>query len=268
MNALLFLLPAFCACVVLTGIHTYLGIHVIRRGVIFVDIALAQIAALGMTIAFVFGFEPESQISYFFALGFTFLGALFFAFVRNERLHQEAIIGISFATASALSILLADKIPHGSEHLKYILSGNILWVSWPVIIKTAIIYFLLGIFHYTVRHKLMLVSTKPEEAKRRGMKIHLWDLLFYLSFGLVITSSVQIGGILLVFAFLIVPASCAILFYDRLKSLIFFGWTIGLLTSIVSIAASYWYDLPTGPTIVTLFGIALIFCFVVKKIVR
>ena len=151
MNEFLFLLPAFVACLVLTGIHTYLGIHVIARGVIFVDIALAQIAALGMTVALLAGFELESQTAYFFGLGFTLAGASFFAFFRDDRLPEEALIGVSFAASSALAILIADRIPHGSEHLKFILNGNILWVGWDQILKTTIIYSVLGFLHYRFR---------------------------------------------------------------------------------------------------------------------
>ena len=268
MSALVFLLPAFAACLVLTGIHTYLGIHVIGRGVIFVDIALAQIAALGMTIAFLIGFPPESQNAYFFGLGFTCLAALFFAYFRNDRIPQEAMIGVSFAVSSAVAILLADRIPHGSEHLKYILSGNILWVSWPLIAKTSAIYLALGLFHYFLRKKFLLVSMDPEGARKRGLKIWLWDLLFYVSFGLVITSSVQIAGILLVFSFLIVPALCSMLFFEGLRARIFLGWGIGAATSLTGIAASYFWDLPTGPTIVAGFGMALLASLGIKRLRR
>ena len=260
MTVLIFLLPALVACLILTGIHTYLGIHVVSRGVIFVDIALAQIAALGMTVAFLFGFHPEGQIAYFFALGFTFIGALFFAYFREKKIPQEAIIGVSFAVSSALAILIADRIPHGSEHLKYILAGNVLWVGWPQIIKTAVIYGLLGLFHFALRKKFLLVSMNPEEAARRGLKLWFWALLFYLSFGLVITSSVQIGGILLVFSFLIVPALCSILFFEGLRKRILFGWLLGGLVSLAGIAASYFWDLPTGATVVCAFGVCLAIC--------
>lgn len=266
MSAVVFLLPALAACLVLTGIHTYLGIHVVSRGVIFVDIALAQIAALGITVAFLVGFEPEGQAAYFFAVGFTCLAALFFAFFRHEKVPQEALIGVSFAVSSALAILLADKIPHGSEHLKYILSGNILWVSWPLIAKTAAIYLAIGGFHYVFRNRFLLVSTNPDEAHRRGLKVWLWDLLFYVSFGLVITSSVQIGGILVVFSFLIVPALCGMLFFEGLRARIFLGWALGMAVSFLGIAASYAWDLPTGPTIVAGFGLALLLSLVFKRL--
>src|SRR5262245_34297577 len=265
MNPILFLLPALIACLILTGIHTYLGIHVITRGVLFVDIALAQIAALGMTVAFLFGFEHNSQASYFFALGFTFVGAVFFAYFKDDKLPQEALIGVSFAVSSALGILISDRLPHGAEHIKYILSGDILWVSGHQIVKTAVIYGILGILHFFIRKKLLLVSQDPDKARREGMKIWLWDLVFYLSFGLVITSSVQMGGVLVVFSFLIVPACCAMLFHEGLRARVLFGWGVGGLVSILGIAASYFYYLPTGPMIVAAFGMALLVCFATKR---
>lgn len=261
----LFLLPPLIACLVLTGIHAYLGIHVVSRGVIFVDIALAQIAALGMTVAILFGHEPESTAAYFFALGFTSVGAVFFATFRNSKIPQEAIIGVSFAVSSAAAILIAEALPHGAEHLRYILSGNILWVTWPQIIKTAVLYTFLGGFHFLMREKFLLMSLHPEEAARRGLSLWKWDLLFYLSFGLVITSSVQIGGILLVFSFLIVPALCSLLFSESLRGRLLLGWFIGALVSSAGIAASYRWDMPTGPTIVAGFGAVLVLSLLVKR---
>ncbi|MBI2340557.1 MAG: metal ABC transporter permease [Deltaproteobacteria bacterium] len=264
-NEFLFLLPAFVACLVLTGIHTYLGIHVIARGVIFVDIALAQIAALGMTVALLLGFSLESQTAYFFGLGFTLAGACFFAFFRDDRLPEEALIGVSFAASSALAVLIADRIPHGSEHLKFILNGNILWVGWGQILKTAVIYSVLGFFHYRFRHPFLLVSNNPAEARKQGLKLWLWDLFFYSSFGLVITSSVQMAGILLVFSLLIVPALIALLFTDRLKTRLVVGWILGTVISGGGIAASYAWDLPTGAAIVAAFGITLAGAVVIRK---
>lgn len=265
MNIFIFLLPPLIACLILTGIHTYLGLQVINRGVIFVDIALAQIAALGMTVAFVMGHELDSQATYFFGLGFTLLGALFFAFFRDDIIPQEALIGVSFAVSSALSLLLADKAPHGAEHLKFILNGNILWVSWSQIIKTALIYSVLGFIHYRVRKKMLLVSNNPLEARTRGLNIKLWDLFFYVSFGLVITSSVQMAGIFLVFSFLIVPALCSLLFFQKMKSRLLLGWALGLLGSLGGVASSYFFDLPTGSTIVAFFGLVLLVSLVIHK---
>jgi zinc/manganese transport system permease protein len=161
---------------------------------------------------------------------------------------------------------LADKIPHGSEHLKHVLAGNILWVGWAEILKTTVIYGTLGVLHFLMRKKLMLISQDPEKARRQGIKVKLWDLVFYLSFGIVITSSVQIGGVLLVFSFLIVPALSAMLFYDGLRARVFLGWVLGGTVSLAGITASYFYDLPTGPAIVATFGAALGICFAIKRI--
>ncbi|MBI2981770.1 MAG: metal ABC transporter permease [Deltaproteobacteria bacterium] len=268
MNTLWFLLPAFTACLILTAIHTYLGIHVIQRGIIFVDISLAQIAALGMTVAFLIGYHPEEQIAYLFALGFAVLASLFFAFFRDDRVPQEALIGVAFAVSSALSVLIAAVIPHGGEHLKFILSGNILWVSEPQLLKTFLIYALIGGFHYYFKNIFLLVSSQPEVAKQQGHRIELWNFFFYLTFAVVITSSVQIAGVLLVFSFLIVPALCSLLFYESLRGRLLFGWLIGGLTSLLGLTFSYLFDLPTGPTIVAGFGLVLFLCLVTNRLLR
>lgn len=265
MNLIHFLLPPLVACLVLTGIHAYLGLHVIKRGVVFVDIALAQIAALGMTVAFFLGHEPDSQAAYLFGLAFTCLGAVFFAYFRHRRIPQEAVIGVSFAVSSALAILIADRTPHGSEHLKLILSGNILWVGWPQLAKTALIYALLGVFHFALRKKFLQISEDYAGAKANGARVWFWDLLFYLSFGLVITSSVQIGGILLVFSFLIVPALCGLLFFATVTRALMLGWAIGVATSLLGLGVSFYCDAPSGPTIVAGFGLALILSLLAYK---
>ncbi len=268
MSEVAFLLPAFLACLVLTGIHTYLGIHVIRREVIFLDIALAQIAAVGITVSHVWHFEPDSTVAYIFALAFTAIAAVLFTFLKSRKVPQEAIIGVVFAVSSALGILIADRLPHGGEHIKYVLSGTILWVSWPLIIKTTIIYFVIGFFHYIYRRQFLRISSDAEEAAEKGVRVWWWDLLFYMTFGAVITSSVQMGGILLVFSFLIVPALCSLLFFESIRARVLLGWSIGALVSGLGIAASYTWDLPTGPTIVTGFGLALLLCFVLKPLLN
>lgn len=266
MTIIEFLFPSIAACVVLAGIHTYLGIHVITRGVIFLDIALAQIAALGMTAAFLAGFEPDSIIAYFFSAGATLIGAVFFTLFRDEMRHQEALIGVAFAVSSAASILLADRLPHGSEHLKYILNGNILWVEWKKILLTAALYAVIGLLHFLCRKPLLAISKDPDEAAKRGIKIRAWDFFFYLTFGLVITSSVQMAGILLVFSFLIVPALCASLFTNGLKGQLVIGWILGVVLSSSGVFLSYTGDLPTGATIVVVFGAALFFSLILKKL--
>lgn len=261
-----FLIPSVVACIVLAGIHTYLGIHVITRGVIFLDIALAQIAALGMTAAFLAGYHPDSMMAYFFAAGATLVGAIFFTLFRDDMRHQEALIGVAFAVSSAASILLADRLPHGSEHLKFVLNGNILWVEWGQILMTAAIYAVIGFVHFLFRKQLVAISKNPEEAKKTGLNIRGWDFFFYLTFGLVITSAVQMAGILLVFSFLIVPALCVSLFSESLKTQLVFGWILGVVLSASGVFLSYSGDLPTGATIVVIFGAALFLCLVAKKL--
>jgi len=260
MEILQFLILPFVASLILTGIHAYLGVHVVERGVIFVDLALAQIAALGATIAILRGMDPHGSGAYWFSLGFTFLGAAIFALVRSrhKRIPLEAIIGIAYAVASAGAILAMSKATGETEHLKDMLVGNILAVSRPDVVKTAILYGAIGTFHYVFRRKFLLISLNEETARTRGINVKLWDFLFYASFGFVVTSSVAIAGVLLVFCYLIVPSVGAMLFADRIGTRLAIGWTMGTLVSALGCYVSVWADLPTGATIVCTFGAVLI----------
>jgi zinc/manganese transport system permease protein len=251
------LLPAFVASLILTGIHAYLGVHVVERGVIFVDLSLAQIAALGTTVAYLMGFDLHSTGSYLVSLGFTFLGAAVFAVSRvhrKTRIPQEAVIGIAYAVAAAISILVMSKATQETEHLKEMLVGNILAVSWKEIARTGVLYALVGVFHYFLRHRFLVISMRPAEADSQGWNVRWWDFLFYVSFGFVVTSSVQIAGVLLVFCFLIVPSVTAMLFAERLGPRLAIGWSMGALVSALGVYLSFVLDLPTGATIVATFG--------------
>ncbi|HEY7213855.1 MAG TPA: metal ABC transporter permease [Thermoanaerobaculia bacterium] len=262
------LLPAFVASLILTGIHAYLGVHVVERGVIFVDLSLAQIAALGTTVAYLAGYDLHSGTAYLFSLGFTFLGAGIFALSRvhrQTRIPQEAVIGIVYAVSAAIAILVMSKATQETEHLKEMLVGNILSVTWPELAKTAVLYALVGAFHYAFRGRFLLISMDEPEAERRGWNVRFWDFLFYVSFGFVVTSSVAIAGVLLVFCFLIVPSVTAMLFAARLGPRLAIGWTMGALVSAGGVALSFVMDLPTGATIVATFGMALLLLAGVKK---
>src|SRR6476661_7801086 len=262
------LLPAFVASLILTGIHAYLGVHVVERGVIFVDLSLAQIAALGTTVAYLAGYDLHSTTAYLFSLGFTFLGAAIFALTRvhrKTRIPQEAIIGIVYAVSAAMAILIMSKATQETEHLKEMLVGNILSVTWPELLKTAILYALVGIFHYIFRERFLMISMDEQEAERRGLNIRFWDFLFYVSFGFVVTSSVAIAGVLLVFCFLIVPSVTAMLFAERLGPRLAIGWGMGALVSAAGVALSFLLDLPTGAAIVATFGAALLILAGVRK---
>jgi len=268
MDILPFLFWPFVASLILTGIHAYLGVHVVERGVIFVDLALAQIAALGATIAILLGMDPHGRGAYFLSLGFTFLGAGIFSLARTRRGHipQEAFIGIAYAVASATAILAMSKATGETEHLKDMLVGNILAVSRAEVAKTALLYGAIGLFHYIFRKKFLLISTNPVQAEASGMSIRLWDFLFYASFGFVVTSSVAIAGVLLVFCYLIVPSVGAMLFADKIGRRLAIGWTMGTLVSALGIYFSVLLDLPTGATIVCTFGVVLILMFFIHLI--
>ncbi len=263
MSTFEFLLAPFVISLVLTGIHAYLGVHVVERGVIFVDLALAQIAALGATVAILIEVNPHGSGSYWVSLGFTFLGAAIFALVRMRRAHipQEAFIGIAYAVASAAAILVTSKAIGETEHLKHMLVGNILAVSWPEIGRTALLYSAVGLFHYIFRKNFLLISMNPAAAEAKGVSIRLWDFLFYASFGFVVTTAVAIAGLLLVFCYLIVPSVGAMLFADRIGPRLAIGWTMGTVVSGLGVYLSLVLDLPTGATIVCTFGGVLVLMF-------
>ena len=268
MDILSFLLLPFLTGLVLTGIHAYLGVHVVERGVIFVDLSLAQIAALGTTAAFLSGYDLHSGVSYFWSLGFTIVGAAIFALTRvhrETRIPQEAIIGIVYAVSAAAAILVMSKAPQETEHLKDMLVGNILAVNWTTVIKTAVLYALVGLFHFIFRRKFLAISLG--EGEKVG-NVKLWDFLFYTSFGFVVTSSVAIAGVLLVFSYLIVPSVAAMLFSHSIGKRLAIGWTMGALVSAIGILLSFRLDLPTGATIVCTFGVALLLMAGVWTITR
>jgi zinc/manganese transport system permease protein len=259
----------FVACLVLTGIHTYLGLHVVSRGVIFVDLALAQIAALGATYAFLLGYAPDSNKAYFYSLLFASLGAAIFSISRlkKQKIPQEAIIGITFAVASATAIMLADRSPQGAEFVEAMLTGALLWTPRFKILETATIYACVGAFHWYFRHRFLTLSLEPELAEAEGWNVRWWDFLFYASFGFVITSSVSIAGVLLVFSFLVIPSVIAMMFSTSIGGRLAIGWTAGTLVSMVGLSLSYGYDFPSGPAVVCTFGLALILAATVRYVV-
>lgn len=262
------MLPSFVACLVLTGIHAYLGIHVIEREIIFVDLAIAQLASLGAIIGYGIGFDLKSLQAYLSSLLFTFAGAIFFSLSKKIKLSQEALIGIVYALTTAFSIILLDRIPGEVEHIKYMLVGNILFVEWNEIIKMAVLYSIVGAFHYIFRERFFSLSRKSHEVNGEPKNLFLWDFLFYATFGVVVTSSVKIAGVLLVFTYLIVPAFTSMMLFKKRAQRLIAGWIIGFLGSILGIVSSYNLDLPTGAGIVCAFGIILIIISTAKALVR
>ena len=273
-DMLQFLLPAFTASLVIAGIHAYLGVHVVERGVIFVDLSLAQIAAFGATLSILMPWsdgDPHSSAVYWISLLFTFIGAGIFSFVRSRhaRIPQEAIIGISYAVASAATILALSKSTSEGEHLKDMLVGNLLSVSWSEVWTTAILYFFVGIFHFVFRKKFLAISMNHDKAEEVGGKsLRFWDFLFYASFGLVVTRSVSLAGVLLVFCYLIVPSVGAMLYAQNIGPRLAIGWIMGSVVSALGVLLSVQLDLPVGATIVCTFGLALILMALVRPLFR
>lgn len=235
-------------CIALVGIHCYLGLHVLARGVIFVDLALAQVAVFGTALAYLWGYDHHDPMAYIISLSSTLVAATFLAYANRFRakVSQEALIGVIFALASATMILLVDQMSHGGEHLKQSLVGNLLWVGWEDLLKVVIVYSVVGTIHFVKRHEFIKSSFEG------GIYI-IWDFLFYALFGVVITSSVQYAGVLLVFSFLIVPAIVSSLLFKSLRSRLIFGWVFGAALSFIGILLSYIFDLPSGAVIVSVF---------------
>lgn len=272
MSGFQLMLPPFVACMVLVAMLSYLGLHVIAREVIFVDLSLAQMAALGSLSALLFHVQPESPTTYLFALVATAVGALLFAVTRTSsarhkgRVPQEAFIGIVYVVASAAAVLVANKLPGGGEAVEKTLVGSLLWVTWPTIVKLAIAYVVLGVFQFALRQRFLTISFHPEQAEAQGWKIRMWDFLFYLSFGVVITLAVPIAGVLMVFTFLVVPAAIANMFTADKRRLTIIAWGSGALASLLGLWLSYTKDLPTGPLIVCTYGLLLVVAAGLRKI--
>jgi zinc/manganese transport system permease protein len=260
----------FAACLVLAGIHAYLGMHVIERGVIFVDLALAQIAALGTGLALIAGFVPESPASYWASLGFTLIGATVFSFTRfrSQKVPQEAVIGIVYAVSAACLVLVLSRSAEGDELIRQSLVGNILLVPPGEVLHMGIVYAAAGVFHYVFRTKFLAISRDAEAASASGVNVRLWDFLFYASFGLVVTCSVHVAGVLLVFTYLVVPASAAVLFTHRTRTRLWLGWGVGLAGSVLGMAVSYFFDMPTGASVVCVFGAILVLAGSLRAIIK
>jgi zinc/manganese transport system permease protein len=272
-DILQFLVWPIIASLVVAGIHAYLGLHVVERGVIFVDLSLAQIAALGATLALLipaFGGDPHSPAVYWMSLGFTFIGAAIFALVKGHkaRIPQEAIIGITYAVASAAVIIAMSKSTGEAEHLRDMLVGNILSVSPEDVRTTAALYVIVGVFHYVFRKQFLRITMDPHGAEEAGVPVRFWDFLFYASFGFVVTRSVAIAGVLLVFCYLIVPSVAGMLYADRIGPRLAIGWIMGVVVSMLGMYFSVAFDLPTGATIVCTFGAVLALMAAVRPLIR
>jgi zinc/manganese transport system permease protein len=259
------ILVPFAAALVILAINAYFGLHIIRRGVIFVDLAFAQIAALGATVAFLSGAEPDSLRSYLFAFGATLAGALFFSLTRtrDDHVSQEAYIGISYVVASAAVILLSSFSPEGAEHVKETLTGSLIWVTWPTVVRIAVAYAIIGLFHYLFRRRMLGVTFAPETVSN----VKLWDFVFYLSFGMAVTFAVNVAGVLLIFSTLVIPAVIAYLYTRRFMAALILAWISGTIAIAAGIGASFAWDLTTGPLLVVSFGVVLLVAAALRPLI-
>jgi len=248
------------ACVLLPWLLVYLGLHVVQRGIIFVDIAMAQMASLGICVAVLCQFEPDSLAAYAIGLGVTLLGAAVFALTgkRATRVPQEAIIGITYVIAAAAAILLLSRSAHGNEEIRNMLVGDITVVSATEVWKCLAVFLVVGMFHFFLRKKFLLVSFQRNEAVTQNLSVAWWDFLFYATFGVVVTIFVRIAGVLLVFSYLIAPAVCAVSLARSIPARLLIGWAVSLVGGIAGLFFSYWWDLPSGAAIVCTLGALLI----------
>lgn len=249
---------------IIVAMNAYFGLHIIRRGVIFVDLAFAQIAALGSTVGLLLGAHPEEPLSWVLTFAFTILGAIIFALTRMEEsiVPQEAIIGITFVVASALVILLTSFTAEGAEHVKETLTGSLIWVTWPTVGVVAAAYLVIGAFHFVVRDRMRTITFFPERAPR----LRFWDFIFYLTFGVAVTFSVTLAGVLLIFSTLVIPATIAFLFTASFNRALIIAWLTGAAALGAGIWASVAWDVTTGPLLVVSFGVALAVAFVLRPV--
>jgi zinc/manganese transport system permease protein len=263
---LTFLLMPFAACVAFVLIHAYFGVQILRRNIIFADLALAQLSALGATVAFALGYAPTSPAGFGYAFMFTVIGAALLALTRglDAFVSKEALVGILYVVAAAVTVLVIDQSPQGAEHVKKMLSGNILTVSSVDLAKFAALYSAIGAFHWLARAKLLGFGGERDAISHGSPTVLLWDFVFFVSFGLVVASSVTTAGVLLVFSFLIVPAVIGSIFASKIGPILAIAWPVGIATSAAGLVASFWLDLPTGATLVAAFAVALVLAGLTK----
>lgn len=256
------LLPPFAAAMIILLVQSYFGLHVIQRGVIFVDLALAQIAALGATVAFIMGAAHGSVLGYAFSFAFTLLGAVIFSVTRldDSPVPQEALIGITFVVASAAVILVSSLSAEGTEHLSETMTGTLIWVTWPTVLTMGLSFGLIALFHYVLRRRMLAITFAPESVRR----LRTWDFVFFATFGVAITSSVQIAGVLMVFSVLVIPASIAFFFTRSFQQALFIAWGSGTIAIVLGLAISFTFDITTGPMLVVSFGAVLLLALLLR----
>ncbi|MFO7575503.1 MAG: metal ABC transporter permease [Bacteroidales bacterium] len=270
-TAISFMIGPFIACMLLIFIMVYFGIHVLEREIIFIDIALAQIAALGSAVALVVSagnsghiheHEARSILPYLFCL----LAAGVFTLLKSKkiRIPLEAIIGIAYAVATTSAVIILDKGAGSDVHIHDMLAGSILWVSWPEIIRLLIIIAVTAGIHFIFRDKFKAVTLLYKDKETEITNPKLWDFVFYLTFGIVIVEAVNVGGILTIFGFLIIPASISALFSNRWTHRVLVGLLVGGVSTILGLYLSWVMDVPCSPTIILFLAVCLILSVLIR----
>lgn len=265
---LTFMGPPTAACFLLAIIFTYFGCHVLKREIIFIDLSLAQLAALGTTLAFTQEIEPDSPSSLALSFLFVVAGSAFFSCTRNlsKSIPQEAVIGIVYVVSASVALLLLSQVSHGAEHLKALLNGSILWVSWGGVLKIFGITLLVGALHWKKRKQFIEQSTTYRKRIKENPRDGFLDFLFFLTLGLVIVVSVKTAGVFLIFTLLIIPAVCGALFSHSMVKQFIFGSVLGIVISLTGLLLSFFLDLPTGATLVVSFGMVFFASILLKRI--
>ncbi len=255
-------------CIILSIIFTYFGCHVLKREIVFVDLSMAQLAALGATVAFIMEIELDTPESLAISILFVLVGGAFFTWTRSftHRVPQEAVIGIVYIVAASAALLLSSFSVHGDEHLKTMLGGSILWITWKEVIRqlavSAIVAVLLGIYHKKIEEQ----SLSYRNLRATGISsFWKWDFLFYVLLGMVIVFFIKTAGIFTIFTFLIIPATCAALFVDQLFKQFVVGSTLAIAVNLIGLTLSFYLDLPTGPTLICSFGAAFFIALIFSK---
>ena len=258
----------FLACVLMSTILGYLGIHVLKREVIFIDIALAQIAAVGSIVAhLVFEVHGDSLVAYVCSLGCVLLAAIFYAVIRSRifQISLEAIIGISYAVAAAAVLFLVGIAPGGHIHVQHILSGSLLWASWRNVVVSLLVFSAVGYCFFLIRKPLANISNGYQQTLDKGVRVIFWDFIFYILLGIVISLSVRIGGVVVVFAYLIIPAAMSAIISSRLPVQLMIIWAGAVTASIAGLIFAYYLDFSIGPAIALFLGCELIIVGLISK---
>jgi zinc/manganese transport system permease protein len=247
-------------------LHTYIGLHIIRRTLIFSDLVLDQLAAFGALAAIGLGIGYGTLQSYAVSMIAVLLGAALLSVVKPGRqvIPREAIIGIMYALSLVVCLLLADKIRGGDVYVTKTLSGSMLWVTWPLVCITAVTYILLLLFHYKFRHKFIVLAENPQEIRNE----RFWDFLLFTTQGIITVLIVPIAGVLLAYAFLMIPATVAAMFTEKWASAVVIGWSIGFAACLLGLCLSYFLNMPYGPTLVLCLGLVFVCAAIVRTVLN